>query len=124
MKYRIVSLLPTAPTLAVLFLFPTGLSVLGNSLGNTQLQHDTWNQIQFVMSVSIPNCKKAKLIGTEIIEPISGGVYKHGNITHGKWRESWTVDACGKTLKYEVVYVADTSGTSISVVFTKEPQIN
>jgi len=61
-------------------------------------------------------CQKAKVSSVRKLSPISNStnVYdRKGNIISGTNRELWTVDRCGRKVRYQVTYKRGKKGTEI-----------
>lgn len=63
-------------------------------------------------------CQARKVINTEVLQPLEGGAVQDGRPIEGKWTERWTLDRCGKPIRYVVRFSTTPKGTT----FTAEPE--
>ena len=81
-------------------------SALGETTADTELQNDVLNQLRLIESAknvnNKSNCTHRKLVNVKIIERFSQNAKQT--------RELWTIDRCGKAIKYDVEFIPDPKG--------------
>lgn len=97
--------------IALLFwLTACGLDIPGETLGNPELQRDTWRSLELMDRAAAPECQTRQVIDTELVTPTVGARYVNGVLMEGRWVERWIVDRCGASVPYKVEFTADGKG--------------
>ena len=90
-----------------------GAKFPGRSLASSRLQNDTMETIKVMESLGGKSCTQRKVIGTEVIERGIDPKYDGDRLVEGKWTERWTVDRCGKVVRYRVMYSINQMGGQV-----------
>jgi hypothetical protein len=70
--------------------------VPGNTVADVKLQRDVLNHILLIERALKKECKAYSITDTEAIEPYQGA--------GSKWKERWTLDRCGLSVKYDIEF--------------------
>lgn len=78
----------------------------GETTADTELQNDVLNQLRLIESAKSVNdkshCTHRQLVNVKIIEKFSQNAKQT--------KELWTIDRCGKAIKYDVEFSPDAKG--------------
>ena len=85
----------------------------GQSLASARLQSGTLETIKFRESFAANGCAKVEVVGTEVTGESIPPRYDGDQLTDGRWTERWTVDRCGKTVRYRVGYSINRTGAVV-----------
>lgn len=101
--------------------FNVALPLKGQTQADKLLQKDVLNMLIPLVKVTNPNCQKFNFDYTKLIHPVKEGKVVDGKLIQGYWRESWSVDACGKTINYPILFTCDgVGGTYFNIELKKK----
>ena len=103
--------------------FNVVLPLKGQTQTDKLLQKDVLNILIPFVKVTNPNCQKFNLNYTKLIHPVKEGKVVDGKLIQGYWRESWSVNACGKEINYPILFTCDgVGGTYFNIELKKKTQ--
>ena len=90
----------------------------GASLADPVLQRDAMgflSQRDFLAAGAEAVCHERKVVNTEVLRPLEGAALREGRPISGQWTERWTLDRCGKPIRYMVRFTTTEKGTTFTV---------
>lgn len=85
----------------------------GETMADAQLGQDVWRSFQISAARAQPECKRMKLVNTQIAEKPAGPI--------GNWREAWIADVCGKQMGQIVSFYPTKKGTLFRMTLPEKP---
>ena len=93
-------------------------TVPGATIADPTLQRDAVGflaQRDFSAAGAEETCQARKIVNTEVVQPPAGGAVKAEQPVDGQWVERWTLDRCGKPIRYLVRFNTTQKGTTFTV---------
>ena len=93
-------------------------TVPGKSIADPVLQRDALgflSQRDFSEAGVEGTCQARKVIDTEVLQTLAGAAVQDGRPIDGQWAERWTLDRCGKPIRYLVRFSTTQKGTTFTV---------
>ena len=103
MMGRVVRLFATAPLLFGLMACATAI-VPGDTRASPPLQRDTLQMILILDGASDGSCDQRKIVNTEVVKMATVNDYTAA--------ERWTLDRCGKLVRYSVTFSPGPGGAT------------
>jgi hypothetical protein len=99
---------------------PVGESgtVPGKTIADPVLQRDALGflaQRDFSVAGAEATCQARKVIDTEMLQPLEDAAVQDGRPISGRWTERWTLDRCGKPVRYVLRFSTTQKGTTFKV---------
>jgi hypothetical protein len=93
-------------------------TVPGNTIADPLLQRDALGflaQRDFSAAGAEATCQARKVIDTEMLQPLEDAAVQDGRPISGRWAERWTLDRCGKPVRYVLRFSTTQKGTTFKV---------
>lgn len=93
-------------------------TVPGTTIADPILQRDALGflaQRDFSAAGAEGICDARKVINTELLQPLEGAAVEGERPINGQWVERWTIDRCGKSVRYVVRFSTTQKGTTFTV---------